>query len=69
MMWTHCLQRQDDRCPGLFNPWLTGSVSMWSRSVGASLNSVIVRRQGAADAVAWLRWNGCWVKLEVVCSW
>ena len=26
MMWTHWLQRLDDQCLGLFNPWLTGCV-------------------------------------------
>ena len=42
-MWTHMLLRLDDWCPGLCNPWLTESMSMWPRSAGASPNSVVAR--------------------------
>ena len=35
MIWTHCFQRLDDRCLGLFNSWITVGVDVAS-GVGAS---------------------------------
>ena len=61
----HCSQRLDDRCPGLYNPRLTGGL-MWSRSSVASPSSVIARRLGSAGVVAWVRRNSCWIKLKVI---
>ena len=60
-MWTHCLQRLDDRCPGLCNRWLTGCVSMWPRSVSASLSSVVARGLGETDASC----RGCVIDVPV----
>ena len=31
MMWAYCLQRLDDRCPGLCSPWLTGGIDVASK--------------------------------------
>ena len=68
MMCVHCLQRLDDRCPGLCTLWLTGCVSMWLRRVGSNPSSVVARRLSAVGVVAWLRRNGYWVRLELVWS-
>ena len=38
-------------------------------NVSASPISVVACGLGAAGAVAWLRRNSSWVKIELVCSW
>ena len=45
-MWTHWMKRLDDRCPGLFNPWLTAGILIWPRSAGGSSSSVVPRGPG-----------------------
>ena len=61
MMGTHCLQRLDDRCTGLYCPWLTGFVSMWPQSVGAGPSSVFFR--GLDDAHVGC--SGCVIEVPV----
>ena len=45
-MWTHRLQRLDDRCPSLFSPWLTESMSMWPQSADNSRSWFVARGLG-----------------------
>ena len=68
MMWMHRLQRLDYRCPVLFNPWLTGCMSMWPRGVGASSSCVVTCRLGCCRCcylIAQKRLMG-WACLQLV---
>ena len=58
------ITRLDDRYPGCAVLWLTGYVSMWPQVL-----VLVARRLDATNAIAWLRMNGCWIKLVLVCSW
>ena len=78
MMLTHWLQRLDDRCPSLFNPWLTGCVSVWpqelvlvravSRSWTSCCGSWLVGCAGTAAGLSWC-WSAVGIGCCIVVSW
>ena len=67
--WTRCWsQRLCNRCPGLFNPWLTGCVSIWPQ-VLVLIQAVSRSWTGCRKFYSLVAQDGWWVKLELVCIW
>ena len=68
-IWENRLQRQDDRCLGLFSPWLAGVMSVLHRSADHSPSSILAHGPWCCCMIWSAATENAGVGLQVSAAW